>query len=645
MAFNIALTGLRAASTDLEVTGNNIANASTIGFKRSRAEFADLYSNSALAIASNSVGDGVRVQNIRQQFAQGNITFTENGLDLAINGEGFFVVDDTAGARRYTRAGAFGVDKDGFIANGSGMRLQGFRANEEGVIGGILEDLVIETHNLAPARTTQVETRFNLDSSQPVLAQRGETLVANGLQVGTAVAGTVNGYSAQTIGLTLPSGTTTTLTTMANAEASAIAAQFSLVNGFQATATTVATLPAAGFNNTSGTMRVTVNGVPFDGYTTLEDLGNAINNSPTLVGVSAIMNGSDLVVTDNRGNNLQFGFSGDPADSFSLVGSDAAATTITLDSTSATGTVGGFVTVTLEEGGAISSASTDLFSSLTGTPFVNNAFSPTDVNTYNHATSTTVYDSLGYAHSLSMYFVKEPAVSGSPENLWTMYVLVDGQDVGDPLLAGGDPTRAGYSLVFNEDGSLNETLSDEVLISNWTPRNSDGNPTGASGPLTVAEGGTLPVPQPPTSSNFEIVLNQSTQYGGGFAITDLSQNGFATGRLTGLDIDDAGVIFARYSNSESQVLGQVALAAFNDVEGLNPIGDSTWLESVASGVPIIGAPGTSRLGTIRASSLEESNVDLSNQLVNLIIAQRNYQANAKTIETANAVTQTIINLR
>jgi flagellar hook protein FlgE len=228
-------------------------------------------------------------------------------------------------------------------------------------------------------------------------------------------------------------------------------------------------------------------------------------------------------------------------------------------------------------------------------------------------------------------------------NTWQMHVQIDNQDVGDPLI-GTEPSRATYNLVFNEDGSLNEILSDKVLISNWDPLDQSGQPNGAARPLNVIDGGVLPIPDPPTSSNFEVDIAALTQFGSPFAVNDLRQNGFTTGRLVGLDIDESGLLLSRYSNGQSLILGQVALANFNDIEGLSPSGDTTWVQTFASGDPIIGAPGTASLGSLTASAVEQSNVDLSNELVNLIIAQRNYQANSKTIETANTVQQTILNI-
>src|SRR5690606_17413025 len=130
MSFNIGLSGMRAASKDLNVTGNNIANAGTAGFKQSRAEFADVYASS-MGVSKNAVGSGVQLANISQQFTQGNINYTQNALDLAINGKGFFQVSNN-GALSYTRAGYFGTDREGFLVDNFGYNLQGYTVNEDG---------------------------------------------------------------------------------------------------------------------------------------------------------------------------------------------------------------------------------------------------------------------------------------------------------------------------------------------------------------------------------------------------------------------------------------------------------------------------------------------------------------------------------
>ncbi|KZZ21009.1 flagellar biosynthesis protein FlgE, partial [Oleiphilus sp. HI0081] len=603
---------------------------------------------------ATSTGDGVAVQNIRQMFGQGNVSLTDNNLDLAITGNGFFVLSDQ-GEAKYSRAGQLGVDKDGFMVNNTGMRVQGFQADEGGTVSGVLGDLVVDANDLPPSRSTNVEAALNLDSSEEALTQSGTTINSNGAtDVGVAQAGIVNGYASQDIEVTFPDGTSQTITTTAESTAGAIASQFSLLEGVDATASTSSTITLAGYDNASGNMSISLNGISFQpaGATDalqLADLGTRINSS-ALVGVTAVIDSAtgDLQIIQDQGANLVFGFAGVSGDSFEVLGSDAAATPVVLDPDAVpavlNATVGGGVSIVLDEGVVATnlSASTPVITNFTGAPFVNNQFSPTDPGTYNHATSTTIFDSLGNSHVLTMYFVKQQS-SLSGENTWQMHVQVDNQDVGDPLI-GTDASRATYNLVFRDDGTLNETLSDDVLISNWDPLDSQGNQNGAARPLNVVDGGVLPIPQPPTSSNFEVDVSSFTQFGSPFAVNDLSQNGYTTGRLVGLDVDESGVILSRFSNGESLVLGQVALANFNDVEGLSPDGDSVWVQTFASGDPIVGAPGTASLGLLTASAVEQSNVDLSAELVNLIVAQRNYQANSKTIETADTIQQTILNI-
>jgi flagellar hook protein FlgE len=648
MPFNIALGGLRASSVDLEVTGNNIANASTVGFKRSRTEFGDVYSNSFFGGGDTATGDGVSVQKVRQMFSQGNVSFTDSNLDLAISGSGFYVLSDQ-GEAKYSRAGQFSVDKDGFMVNNTGMRVQGFQANESGTVSGVLGDLVVDASELPPVRTTNVTSAFNLNSAEDVLTQSGITVDTDGTSIGVAQPGTQNAYPSQTIDVNSSNGTTTQIVTAANATAGAVASQFSLLDGVVATASTSASISAASYSNVSGSMSISVNGIRFQptGATPalqLADLGTKINSS-ALVGITAVTDGSgDLRVIQDQGADVIFGFAGGASDSFEALGSDVIPTSVTLSNAQAQATIGGSVNIVLDEGFTIENggAASPLIATFTGQPFINNSFSPTDPGSYNHATSTNIFDSLGNSHVMSSYFVKQQSsVSGT--NTWQMHVQIDNADVGDPLI-GTEPARATYNLVFNEDGSLNDILSDDILISNWEPLDASGQLNGAARPLNVVAGGVLPIPNPPTSSNFEIDISALTQFGSPFAVNDLSQNGFTTGRLVGLDVDGSGVLLSRFSNGQSLILGQLALANFNNVEGLSPDGDSAWVQSFASGGPIVGAPGTASLGLLTASAVESSNVDLSNELVNLIIAQRNYQANSKTIETANTVQQTILNI-
>ncbi|HEV8078581.1 MAG TPA: flagellar hook protein FlgE [Marinobacter sp.] len=429
MAFNTGLSGLRAAAVDLDVTGNNIANASTVGFKSSRVQFGDLYANGFLSSGSAPVGDGVRVQDVKQSFGQGNVSFTDSGLDLAIDGDGFFVLNN-GGELRYSRPGQFGTDKDGFVVNNQNMRLQGFVADATGNLSGIRDDLKIASDNLSPQRTTNLRTDLNLDAREQVLA---------------------------------------------------------------------ATPP-----------------IPFN---------------------------------------------------------------------------------------------------------------PLDPTTYNHVTATTIFDSLGNPHEITQFYAKQAPV-GTQSN-WSLYLQIDGEDVGATDTS-VDPAVPAADLIFNESGNLISPANGAISITDWEPKDGSGVINGAASLNGAA---------------FDLNLGSTTQYGANFGVNDQRQDGYTTGRLSGLDVSQQGVIFARYTNGQSKSLGQVALASFNNTDGLSPTGDTSWVETFESGQAIIGRPDTGTLGAIQSSSVEESNVDLSAELVNLIIAQRNYQANAKTIETSDAVTQTIINLR
>jgi flagellar hook protein FlgE len=250
---------------------------------------------------------------------------------------------------------------------------------------------------------------------------------------------------------------------------------------------------------------------------------------------------------------------------------------------------------------------------------------------------------------MEQFFVREPLDPDRPNeaNIWAMYVQVDGRDVGDPdsTLTFPDnlaPTRARYELFFNQDGTLDVDATGDLFVTNWDPMDSSGDPTGAMASLNVLESG-LPLTEPPTNSNFQIILDGSTQFGSAFS-SEVNQNGYTTGRLSGLEVDNEGVIFARYTNGQAQVLGQVALANFRNPEGLTPLGGTGWAESFESGVATVGSPRTASFGQIRSSALEDSNVDISEELVGLIVAQRNFQASAKTIETMDQVTQTILNI-
>ncbi len=400
MPFAVALSGLNAASSDLSVTANNIANANTTGFKSSRAEFADVF-----AVGAQSIGNGVALSSVSQEFAQGGVDFTDRGLDLAISGEGFFTLNDR-GVVSYSRAGSFGVDRDGYVVNNKAQRLQIFPVAGNGTFNtGTLSDLRLATADAPPQATSRAEFGINLPAN--------------------------------------------------------------------------AAVPAV----------------------------------PT--------------------------------------------------------------------------------------------FDPTNASSYNHSTAVTIYDSLGASHTATAYFVK----TANP-NEWESRFYIDGNAVG-----------GANTLTYSNLGVLTTPAGGGITLPAYTPT------TGAAAITIQAD-----------------VLN-STQYGATFGVNLLNQNGFASGRLSSIDVDSNGVIFARYTNGRSEPLGQVALSNFANPQGLRQLGDTSWSETFTSGDAVRGSPGTSSFGLIQSGALESSNVDLTEQLVNMITAQRNFQANAQMISTADQVTQTIINIR
>ena len=652
MAFNIALSGLNASSTELETTGNNISNASTTGFKKSRAEFGDLYSSGLLNLGETDTGDGVRVQDIRQQFQQGNITSTDNGLDMAINGEGFFVLE-AGGERQYSRSGEFGVNQEGFVVNNQGARVQGFQTDGDGEVGDVRGDLEVDASNLQPKRTTGVEADLNLDSREGVLAQRFSTFQGNGESMGR-VGG---GFPDESEWLyTTPDEDEFTLNLDGNDmnSAASIAGRLSEQDGVVVDATTTARIRGGDFALEEGDNLTIGN----DTYEIGEDeeslvgLAQTINQNPP-PGITVQFdegeegNEDELRLIDDGGDNIDLTMSGNGSLVVRGDRDEENGNSATLDEDTPSTSVNGVLDFTVDDGFSIDEQveegeTAQFLDEPSVDSEVTNAFDPNDSRTYNHSTSATIFDSLGNSHELNKYFVKEPSTGPNPSNLWSMYVQIDGEDVGEPDLETGEPTRAQYDLRFNNDGTLDETLSDEPLINNWVPKDEDGEPNGAAGPDLDGE---TPVPEPPESSNFTIDMTSTTQVGAEFGVNDLQQNGFATGRLSGLDVTGDGVIQARYTNGESEAIGQVSLANFRNNEGLASVGDNAWVETFESGDAVISRPNTGPLGSIESSSIEESNVDLSEQLVGLIIAQRNFQANAKTIETSDSITQTIINLR
>ncbi|PIU16857.1 MAG: flagellar hook protein FlgE [Gallionellales bacterium CG08_land_8_20_14_0_20_59_87] len=405
MGFQQGLSGLNAAAKNLDVIGNNVANASTVGFKGAQAQFADIYASTVGG--GNQVGIGTRVATVAQQFTQGNITTTNNSLDMAVSGNGFFRLSDN-GSITYSRNGQFQMDKGGYIVSSQGYRLTGFLPNALGVIVATAPaDLQISTADLLPNATTAVAAGLNLDSRSAII-------------------------------------------------------------------------PA----------------VP--------------------------------------------------------------------------------------------------------------AFDPNNGATFNNSTSMTVFDSLGSSHVASLYFAK------TATNAWDTYLTVDGvntQAANAPLTA----------MTFGTNGVL----------------------TAPAAPVTSAAF----TPAGAGAQTLSINFASTSQFGGIFGVNSLTQDGYTSGRLTGFATGADGMVTGRYSNGQTKTLGQVVLSNFSNPQGLQPLGGNNWAETSTSGTPLTGAPGSSSLGVLQTSAVEDSNVDLTAELVNMITAQRVYQANAQTVKTQDQVLQTLVNLR
>ena len=246
-------------------------------------------------------------------------------------------------------------------------------------------------------------------------------------------------------------------------------------------------------------------------------------------------------------------------------------------------------------------------------------FNPTDPTTFNNSTSMTVYDSLGNSHIATLYFVLNPPPATAS---WNTYLTVDGTSV-----PGTGGTSSIGTLGFSSNGTLTNPAAAPPLQTGQIA---------VSLPLTNGAA----TPQAITMS-----FGNSTQYGSPFGVNQLVQNGYTSGQLSGFTTSPTGIIQGNYSNGQSKNLGQIALANFANPQGLQSLGNNQWGESFSSGSALIGAPGSGNLGAIQSSAVEGSNVNLTSELVNMITAQRNYQANAQTIKTEDQITQTLINLR
>jgi flagellar hook protein FlgE len=546
MGYEQGLSGLGTASTQLDVIGNNIANASTVGFKEGDAEFASLYSAELAQSTNLQVGIGSTTSTVANNFSQGDITTTNEPLNVAINGGGFFQLSNN-GSIEYSRNGQFNTNADGYLVNASGANVQGYTLNATGAVTSTtLTNIQLNTANIPPVATTSVTMQFNLDSQ--------------------ATTPTVTTFSpTNTDSYTSESGTTVydSLGNPIQLETFFVKAPTAGVWSVYETANGTA-LPSQGTLAAVTGTSSTYTGSSFTTNTALTSVGGSSSNT-------LLVNGTALTISDTSGSGIT------AADVAAAINADTS--------------ISPSVTATVNTSGDVVLTQT--------------------VQTYPTVTSAITVSGT----EASEFFGSGPT-----------------SVTGTSTVASGTAAADGYvgKLTFSSTGALSSFANVAGVVSSVPGQVTLSVPAGEGGSST------------PESINLN--MTGTTQYGIAFDDNNQSQNGYTSGALTGYTISSEGVIQGNYSNGQSQPLAQLALVTFNDAQGLQSVGNNAYVETSESGQPVVGTPGGTNLGVLQSGAVESSNVDLTTQLVDLITAQRNYQANAQTIKTQQTVDQSLFNL-
>ncbi|MDK2744038.1 MAG: flagellar hook protein FlgE [Nitrospira sp.] len=567
------VSGLNANGTALSVIGNNIANLSTVGFKGSKASFADLISSSISGGAGAiQTGIGVALTSVQGNFSQGSLATSSNVLDLAIDGNGFFIVEDAQGGTFYSRAGLFRLDKNNNVVDPTGFKLQGFLADTTGTITGTIGDIALPSTTASPRATTTALVAANLNSATTPNGVLGN-IVASAASTTTTAGGNnsfvidLNGDGAQTV--TVANG----LTGSALATAVQNAVRALVPNDpFKAAA-------YAGFTASVNAANI---------YTFASGMTGTTNNSTTGTGT--------VVVTANGGDTL-------------------AANLNMVAPTSTTGT--------------------DF--QLSDPPA-----------TSNFSTSMTVFDSLGNSHLLTTYFTKIGANSWNYNTVAGMSDVVTANYDSSNIDASLGIVRVGSgTLTFGTDG----TLDRESTVIRYDTGTATGTSGTVPGELQIDFVGATPDQLIALNFGSSVTtdggsgLDGTTQFGSTSALVQQTQDGFAAGSLQAFSVDANGIINGRFSNGQLRALAQVVLARFPDPIGLTRTGKNTFAQSGNSGQPVTGTPDSAGLGRVLSNSLELSNVDLGESFIDMIAAQRGFQANSRVITTSDEILQELVNLK
>lgn len=637
MSFGTAISGLKAADSDLRIVANNIANATTTGFKYSRGEFADVYAASVLGTSGTAIGSGVTLQRVAQQFTQGQATFTNNTLDLAINGAGFFVLDK-GGARLYSRAGGFGVDSAGSIVNGDGANLKGFLADYStsatGVISGAVGNLQIQRNDVAPVPTSTLTGDFILNSADSVKTTPfsvGYTSgnppplssynFANSTQIYDSLgnshqltlyfvkSSTNNQWQVYTsvdgddVTPAASSSTPRPFTVVFDSDGNYVANNSSVPPVVNAAANVTSNL--SGLTNVNSLSSLTLGQLNINGVdipATSADASSTSDASASGLAIATAINAAGLSGVSASANSTSLNLG-----SYSLGGTAIAGTNFSINGQSIVPAANTVVSLLAAINGA------------TGTTGVTGAQNGSGQIVLTAADGRNIeVTSDGSAPAGASF--QNFSLATTSDQVTRSTVTLTSTGAQTITVGGTAPLNAGFAP-GTYYASTTYTSSDVMSIPNWDPSN------GAS------------------TQSVSLDLSASKQYGSGYAVEAVTQNGSTTGRLSGVDVDKSGIILAHYTNGQSRLLGQIMMASFPNDQGLSPQGNTNWAETFSSGQALLGAPETSNFGAIQGGALEESNVELTDQLVQLIVDQRSFQANAQTIKTDDAIQQTIISIR
>ncbi|MCD6460357.1 flagellar hook-basal body complex protein [bacterium] len=675
------VSGLKNFQTQLDVVGNNIANSQTPGFKSSRVTFMSmLYQTMSAASGPNGdsggvnpkqVGLGSIVNSIDQNFEQGNLLSTGKKTDVAIQGNGFFAVTDGT-TNYYTRSGAFDFDSEGFLVYDGGYKVRGINATD-GVLGTSVEPIQIPLGITLPASgTTSVDLNGNLDSSAEQIGTRLETdafygteqtgddtamdgLLATG-SANTVISGLVDGVSTVTVatGVGSPAGTTYTYSS-------------SSVGGAGTTFNSLDDL-AANINNDFADMSVAM-----DSNGALVFTSAAAGNSLTLTSSAATLQtamaaANASVGSFNVGNTSssdQFSHQAVSTDALvdlrnsngqnlGLVGGETVTinanvggTAITPASLNITGSTLADLTSSVQSALGITTSNNVVISSGRlvvsgdgGTDYAitnmgitssgshanfDNIFDSTSGNysvaqnaSDNHSRSFTAYDSDGTAHTVSVKFNIRETAGNQTRYAINISSLITATGVADVSV-----TPSTGSITCGSDGSL----------SSFDPLSVTIQPTGVGDPMVITF-------DPGQVGSFLGIVMFEGDSTAGFR----NANGYASGNLQDVNIGTDGTIYGNFTNGQIQTLSQIQLAKFDNPEGLENTQNSLFRESDNSGNPTIDAPNTGQLGALVVNTLESSNVDLANEFVTLITAQRGFQTNARVIKIADQILQELVNI-